>query len=193
MALTHYWYRKEKLDVKEFKAFSEDVDKVLKTSCIPLSHFSGNSEKNGFEVNENIINFNGKGKNSHETFYIEREIKEKVNIKDEGRVFEFCKTAGKPYDMCVTAALILAKVHLGSDIKVTSDGKEGDWQAGKELASKVLKGKLDIEFDDENNGKGLIVYYEEAKVKVPPEDPAIKERERRLMKEADPLIEEIIG
>lgn len=50
-------------------------------------------------------------------------------------------------------------MHFDSDIKVTSDGNVDDWQDGKELVQKVLKGKLDIEFDDGDEGQGLVVYF----------------------------------
>jgi len=52
-------------------------------------------------------------------------------IKNEkptvGKFFNFCKTAYRPYDLAVTAFLIIAKHHLGKRILVHSDGEIKDW------------------------------------------------------------------
>ena len=41
--------------------------------------------------------------------------------------FECTKTAYKPYDLAVTACLIVADHHLGGSIRVSSDGGQRDW------------------------------------------------------------------
>jgi hypothetical protein len=49
----------------------------------------------------------------------------------------FCKTARKPYDIAVTASLILAKKIFGDIIKVSSDGNWSDWESGQLLYESV--------------------------------------------------------
>ena len=73
------------------------------------------------------MSFNGVGDGAHETFYIE------LPSHDDG----FCKTAEKPYDMVVTASLILAKKIFGADISIKSDGKWTDWESGQLLYESV--------------------------------------------------------
>jgi len=70
---------------------------------------------------------------SHETFYLPRAIRPEelgpvLGEPDKfGRYFDFCKTAYKPYDLAVTAALVIAKHHLGDAILVSSDGEARHW------------------------------------------------------------------
>jgi hypothetical protein len=51
----------------------------------------------------------------------------------KGLFFECCKTAFRPYDLAVTAFLIIAKHHLGEKIHVSSDGEDEQWNEGKFL------------------------------------------------------------
>ncbi|KKN06185.1 hypothetical protein LCGC14_1079920 [marine sediment metagenome] len=67
---------------------------------------------------------------SHETFDFSREMElQDWDKPDEnGRYFDFTKTAFKPYDLAVNAALIIIKHYLGDKIAVVSDGEMKDWQ-----------------------------------------------------------------
>lgn len=58
---------------------------------------------------------------SHESFCFDR-------VEDDE--FAFCKTAFKPYDIAVTAALIVIKHHAPS-VNVSSDGNDEDWVDGR--------------------------------------------------------------
>ena len=60
-------------------------------------------------------------------------------------VFSFCKTAFKPYDVTVCAALIAFKHRLGPDATVSSDGNDPDWEDGRMLAT-VACGKWANEY-----------------------------------------------
>lgn len=77
------------------------------------------------------IAFNGIEDKSHESFVLPAS-----GLGD----FEFCKTAQKPYDEVVVAAL--ARLAEVSGIKVSSDGNAADWEDGVKLASKVLGRKV---------------------------------------------------
>jgi hypothetical protein len=80
-------------------------------------------------VSDDIIRFNGVGDDGHETFCLTK----------EASGFEFCKTAGKPYDILACAILAAAKQHAGDGLNVSSDGDANDWVEGLSFASKVLK------------------------------------------------------
>ena len=50
----------------------------------------------------------------------------------------WCKTAFKPYDVAVTAALLIAKHHRGQKIEITSCGSEPLWSDAKLVCQLVL-------------------------------------------------------
>lgn len=77
---------------------------------------------------------------SHESFIVER-IKEPSKYdqpNESGLLFDCCKTAYKPYDLAVTAALIILKHHMGDAIKVSSDGENKDWRDAAMVCQLVL-------------------------------------------------------
>ena len=63
---------------------------------------------------------------SHETFHFPMILPSASWRESEpnGLYFDCCKTAFKPYDLAVTAFLVIAKHCLGSDLIVRSDGEE---------------------------------------------------------------------
>ncbi len=69
---------------------------------------------------------------SHESvdFPIKLEKDRFIQKNDSGLNFNFCKTAYKPYDLLVTAFLIIAKHYLKDSFKVSSDGTNNDWFDG---------------------------------------------------------------
>lgn len=165
MGFTHYIYRKNPLNKSDWKEFKEDVAKVLGVSKVPLTYLTELGDVEGFEANEDVVNFNGKGYDSHETFYLQRRISDSEldeGTKD-GFIFNFCKTNQKPYDICVVATLILAKMHFGKNVRVASDGSIEDWRDGKNLVENTLGGSLSIEFIGDYDGDYLVVYYQAPK------------------------------
>lgn len=80
--------------------------------------------------NGGVIRFNGIGVNGHETFG--------VSLKDNS-VFDFCKTARKPYDLPVCIVLLLLKFYLGKSIEVSSDGDfDDEWLPAYDYFNRVL-------------------------------------------------------
>ena len=113
------------------------------------------------------------GEYGHETFLFLRD-----NKKDEFHKkllhFEFCKTAQKPYDLPVTAVLILAVKHFKDDVKVSSDGDAADWQAGIELVNKTLWYRMKAEDVPDGDYKKLSITEI-----PPPETPIATENDVR--------------
>jgi hypothetical protein len=188
MGYTQYFYRKEKLDKKVFSAFAKDCRKVLEVSGIPLCCPSKENGKwidvSGFKANSNCVNFNGEGDDGHETFWFARNVTLTNQIITNGRVFGFCKTNEKPYDICVVACLILAKLYFKDDVIISSDGDSNDWQKGLKLVEGVLKCSLSLFFTEHEGKEGdqesIEVIKEEIKVMEVIEDPEVK---RRLVEE----------
>jgi len=141
MGFTQYWECKRGLDTEKFKAYVKDVKKVLEGVDI-ICHENDMPETPP-TIKDDLIRFNGKGEDGHETFMITPEPSD----------FEFCKTARKPYDKYVVACLILAKFHFGDAIEISSDGDLEDWEDGLCLAQDKTGIILDISFDEEGNLK----------------------------------------
>jgi hypothetical protein len=85
-----------------------------------------------------FIHFNGIGDNAHESFTFPPKIDIRASLHlpptESKYEFEFCKTANKPYDQCVTAFLLIAKQHLKDYIILKSDGMPEDWIKGNDMA-----------------------------------------------------------
>ena len=74
------------------------------------------------------------GNCSYESLWFERTIKPESWMEPKnGLYFEFTKTAFRPYDLAVTAFLIIAKHHMGDKIKVNTDGEQPQWDDARRL------------------------------------------------------------
>lgn len=95
------------------------------------------------------INFNGAGEYAHENLLLREHF-------NQNESFNFCKTARKPYDTCVTACLIVLKHYLGDNVDIGSDGERTDWIAGLFLVRSALTLKtIQIPNTVENRGTRL--------------------------------------
>lgn len=91
------------------------------------------------------------GNCSQEEFYFPRAIKN-PQLERDG-LFDCCVTYYKPYDVAVTAFLIIVKKHMGESIKVVSDGELNDWEDARIVCDKVLgwPDRLGFDFDEDGN------------------------------------------
>lgn len=123
MGYTHYWELRK--DAKgDMKDALEDIKKVIKRYK-GLVQYEEDDKRDPI-ITENVIRFNGIGEDGHETFYFEYPPKVEENAvafeSDPGEIFNFCKTARKPYDIVVCDCLLILKAPLGADITLSSDG-----------------------------------------------------------------------
>ena len=135
MGYTHYWYMKKdkKVSQKKWNKLTSDAKILLEGSPI-LERAKQNDTYdnwNDLSITDNEIRYDG----GHETFVLERKPirnswRHTYPNEEEDMVFNFCKTARKEYDGLVTATLLLAKHHLGDEIKIKSDGDEQEWAEG---------------------------------------------------------------
>jgi len=136
MGYTHYWeIKKQKrtavTDEQNYQKAIRDIHKMVlfaKENACNLAGVTAHTKVGSYGG----INFNGVKSHGHETFYLTQHFKDNED-------FNFCKTAQKPYDVVVVAALIILKYHLKDRVRVTSDGENIDWQAGLKLAKHVCK------------------------------------------------------
>ena len=141
MGYTHYWKKKKETPDKTWKKFVEFCKIAAKQiegkktataggyySNDPVKIVGGNGQPDTSPIfDKELVSFNGSGEMSHETLYIKR---------DEVSNFEFCKTAGKPYDVLVVACLVEAE-SLGVIDSWSSDGDAQDHVQGIELRDSI--------------------------------------------------------
>jgi len=76
----------------------------------------------------------------YETFSLPKSIKLRpYDEPDEhGLYINFVKTAFRPYDIAVTAALLIVKRYLGHQLVVASNGGDAQWLDARRICQKVL-------------------------------------------------------
>ncbi|WP_251553961.1 hypothetical protein [Neobacillus muris] len=136
MGYTHYFELKADLKSEVLRDVSEIIDHNEE-----ILAYEDDETGRKPSVNEKEIRFNGRDGDGHETFLIEK------------GVWEFCKTARKPYDLPVCEVLLVLKYHYGDDFSLSSDGfctdgLDGNWAEAYEN----VKGQFkygDFDFVDE--------------------------------------------
>jgi len=126
MGYTHYWRR----EVGTGKP--EQFDEL----SLMVYNIRAMGEPTIDQANtEDQIGFNGEDL-PHETFVWTQTAKAN---------FDFCKTAGKPYDEVVTACLLAVASVYGDEVKVSSDGSSRDWGAGVRLFEEATRRKAPLD------------------------------------------------
>ena len=121
------------------KKVSDDVWNKIVTACRKLKDNSPvaingcrrfeDDKDPGARMTDEFIWFNGVGADGHETFVLEK--------KGSGG-FSFCKTAHKPYDLMVTACLLVYNHYSPDTIELSSDGNNADWEDGVAFVNEIL-------------------------------------------------------
>lgn len=168
-----------------FKLVIEDAKKVVayatKTLTIKLGDGIGVGKP---EITDELITLNGwKAKSeSCETFWLslhdkleEWQDKNDYYLLPPGKskprlapdmtvipeaphyLFSFCKTNRNPYDLVITALLIVAKHHLGDALFLGSDGDEKEWEPAKKLCQVVLGYGGDFSIETESKRSERLV------------------------------------
>ena len=93
------------------------------------------------------------GNCSHETFSLVQQMNDipehrQEEAKQNKRIFDCTKTAYKPYDLAVTACLIIAKHYLGNEIIISSDGELPQWKDAIGITEHFLNYGHDFKLED---------------------------------------------
>jgi len=173
MGYTHYWNIKPETNEAKYKKALKDCVKIVEhgTKKGILAGWDGKGKP---EI-KNGLRFNGKAPEDYETFSLPGKpmdvLKGDFVQKDkEGYVFNFCKTAQRPYDIYVTACLATMRNHLGKNFKISSDGGEEAFKEGQEFADQIL-GKNVLQMKKNESKK--VILYEWAMVEILPTQHAI--------------------
>lgn len=147
MGYTHYHIRdnRNKGSAYMFGKLALDAKAIIAEAQkrgLVIRGYDGEGEP---EFTEGYLRFNGNAEKGedYETFAWEAlptqpEWQAKSGHGQPHDIFDFCKTAHKPYDAVVTAVLIRAKVIYGDLVKVRSDGDWSEWKAGRDIYEAVF-------------------------------------------------------
>lgn len=150
MGYTHYWYRPVASKIGESAWAKISADAAALVAIAPCK-LCREYDEPGTQpiVNDKLIRLNGLGDQGHETFLFAREAPEQMDYRAaEPQVFDFCKTAHKPYDFIV-CGILAAIAEYDPSIKVHSDGDFSDWEQPLDWASRVLKRKIAFPVTDD--------------------------------------------
>lgn len=151
MGFTRYFeYAPTAITDETWQSFCTDVRKILDTverGDIPLGNGLGEGRP---VVNDRTVIFNGAGDGQYESLHITRDAPDPSDqffyrrYKELGdRVWDFCKTERKPYDVAVAAVLLRAATVL-PDFTVRSDGHPEDWGDGALAYARVFGTMPDV-------------------------------------------------
>lgn len=132
MGYSHYWRRPlQEITPDAWQKICQDAAKLIAAG--PPVAWEYDEPKRLPEVSPELIRFNGRGKDGHETFVFPR-------IPEDP--FAFCKTAEKPYDKTVCAVLAVINDHVPTLARITSDGNSEEWQPALDWAAGILGRRL---------------------------------------------------
>ncbi|GGI98142.1 hypothetical protein [Paenibacillus hunanensis] len=140
MGYTHYWYRPKEIEPITFVKIKMDFERVL-PALTEAGIKLGNGYGLGFPImNGEMILFNGPGSQGYEGMNFPRilTLHPDDQPNEQGHHFEFCKTDQRPYDLAVTAFLLIAKHHLQDDLIIRSDKGHSNWEAAQKLCEPIL-------------------------------------------------------
>ena len=111
MGYTHYFQQKKEISDDAWSNICKDTKVIisgLKKSKIKLT--SNHPSKVMVDEVAGYINFNGVGDEEYETFAISKGFDSQFN---------FCKTAQNPYDLAVTATLMIVEHHAPNHFAIS--------------------------------------------------------------------------
>jgi hypothetical protein len=137
---THYFAFGSKVSKSSELAYQEATSQINKLVYAYAQEHGGIA---GFSAHATPglykgVNFNGSRDNGHEPFVLRESLRLMAGQS------EFCKTAHKPYDVLVTAALCILNHYLPKQVSIMSDGDYPDWAAGCQLACMHLGFKVQV-------------------------------------------------
>ena len=168
MGYTHHYYV-ETYDMGAFRDVAYDfLDLVphLAKAGVTLAGIHGSGQA---EIRADMIRFNGvlgeKFDQTCEPFMLEWTPRVDAYRKSrssetdgpsclKGKTHQYTKTNHRPYDLAVTACLVIAKHHLGDGIIVESNGTEEQWSKATRLCQEHLGYGNDFRLDDPYGARG---------------------------------------
>lgn len=154
MGYTHYFPQMKKIKAGTFKKIAMDIQTLIESGderVAPLANGLGDEGTKPEIIlggREAKVWFNGIEEDAHETFALNRQDERRgYEGPDLPYGFTFTKTARKPYDTIVCAALLLCHYHAPGWRNIGSDGSPEElnpyecpngWTAARQLIIDVL-------------------------------------------------------
>ena len=143
MGYSHYFSRNltASNNAEAYNKFRNGVEQIIAQATregIEIADGQGQT-LGGWDASETRVSFNGLDDQAHETFSFDAVCPEQKSYNTQSPMyFDFCKTAEKPYDVVVTASLLLLKDCYGDAVDISSDGYWSEWLNGRELYKRVF-------------------------------------------------------
>ena len=148
MGYTHYYTIQDPSQPLRGSEIAQDIQNIILASEIPMGDGSDDPDSQPI-LEHDLVQLNGTGDEAHETLY--------YPPYDEGNGFAFCKTARKPYDVVVCAALLAIKHHQEDNVEITSDGEfDDEWQPAYRLYRRATGRELPLEFREYERPEELL-------------------------------------
>lgn len=140
MGYTHYFTQHRDFSATEWLKLTNAVRAVIKD--LPASVGVFDADGSGEPTVDGVqIAFNGDASvdEAHESMVVHRYMEDARWRDGTGPVFQFCKTARKPYDTLVCAVLLLAIEIAPNVYELDSDGdmRGPEWQPARDLLAGV--------------------------------------------------------
>jgi hypothetical protein len=151
MGYTHYIQRDivRSSGPATYGRFTNGVEKIFaeaKTRGIEIGDAFGETATP--EITETRVAFNGMGDDAHETFSWDAvSPRQPMHAVGQPMLFDFCKTALKPYDTVVVAVLLWLKDCYTDAVEISSDGYWSEWYDGRDLFRTVFGFEAEAPFE----------------------------------------------
>ena len=159
MGYTHHYYVERAYAADTFGKTASDFAALLPALSLLNVDLAGATGAGKPTIDSRLIEFNGSGGAACEPFRLEQAVQDQYqrpagrapSFRDPGtgkretnpptvvgKRHLYTKTEHRPYDLAVTACLIIAKCHLGNGIIVCSDGSEEKWEPARRLCETTI-------------------------------------------------------
>lgn len=148
MSTTYYWYRPRELDPDRYRAWIDDCRKIIQHAAagpadraVTIRGPEGTGEP---VISDSLFAINGDAAAGLECepFEIPRILPKQFRDRadEEGRIFKFCKVAGRPYESVVAGCLAVFEKRFGAAVRVEADAAAApELAAGRALATKLSR------------------------------------------------------
>ena len=163
MGYTHYYNIQDITKPLMTSEIAQDIENIIMASEMPLG--DGSDEPGSQPILEHdLVQVNGIGDEGHETLCYPPDFEWNRKFhQPESLGSDFCKTARKPYDVVVCAALLAIKHHQGDNVEIHSDGKfDDEWQPAYRLYRRATGRELPPEFREYERPEKLLQRKDEA-------------------------------
>ena len=176
MGYTHYFDVKRDTEPALLVEAGQAMAHVVTEAHTPLAGPDGEGLPE-IDEDKGIVRFNGALEDSHESFIWPPNLREKQDyLDDKTVVFNFCKTAFKPYDPVVVCCLLCAQKVLDDKIAISTDGDEQEF-FGTKLSEgwQQVNALLNSPTEAEKGREGAWNLYKRVFGEEPPIPPCIVE------------------